>query len=140
MGNTKDVDGLGIIERLAGAINAHDPDGVADCFDDEVESVQPAHPARTFRGREQVRRNWAQILGGVPDLRATLVRCVAEGDGAWSEWHWTGTRGDGQPFEMRGVTIQRFRGDVIASVRFYMEPVDGGGPDVAGAIRGAVGR
>jgi hypothetical protein len=85
-----------------------------------------------------VRRNWSQILQGVPDLRANLLRCVVEKDEAFAEWHWGGTRIDGTTFDMRGVTVQHVIGDRIASVRFYMEPVDTRGAGIAEAVSQAV--
>ena len=51
-------------------------------------SETPAHPQRTFRGADQVRRNWEQIFAGVPDLRADLLDAVVDGDTVWSEWDW----------------------------------------------------
>ena len=130
-----------IVERLRTAINKHDLDGVVGCFAADVESVQPAHPARSFRGAEQLRRNWTQILGGVPDLRAELLSCAVTGDRVWTEWHWLGNRVDGARFEMSGVTVQQVRGDTFGSVRFYMEPVEVNGADITTAVReGVTGR
>ncbi len=123
-----------VVERLRAAIDAHDLDALVGCFASDVDSRQPCHPARDFRGAAQVRANWSQILGGVPDLRATLVRSTAAGDAIWCEWDWAGTRRDGQPFAMRGVTILTIAHDRIAAVRFFMEPVEQGGVDVARAI------
>ena len=123
-----------IVERLMVAINAHDLDGVVACFADDVESHHPAHPSRSFRGTDRVRSNWRRILGGVPDLRANLVSCVVDGPSAWTEWIWNGTREDGGRFEMRGVTIQVVRDGAIASVRFFMEPVEVGGAAVSEAV------
>jgi len=110
--------------RLQRAINAHDLDGIASCFDPEYDSIQPLHPERAFRGSEQLRRNWAQILGGLPDLRADLLRWAVNGDELWTEWEWSGTRPDGTPGVMRGVTVQGLRDDLVAWVRFYMEPIE----------------
>ena len=123
-----------MIERLAAAMNDHDLEALADCFDENVASEQPVHPARGFTGRAQVRKNWAQIFGGVPDLRAELVRSISDDDTAWAEWDWSGTRVDGTPHRLRGVTILGIRGDRAAWVRFYMEPVEQGGPSIDGAV------
>ncbi len=71
----------------------------------------------------------------MPDLHAELVSAVVDGDTVWSEWDWRGTRRDGSPHRMRGVTIQRLTGDRVASVRFYMEPVEEGGAGPAEAVR-----
>lgn len=133
-----DQDPRAIVDRLASAINAHDLVAMTACFAEDVESHQPAHPARSFRGVEQLRSNWRQILAGVPDLRADLLRCVVDGQTAWTEWTWSGTRADGTKFDMRGVTIQGVRDGRIASVRFFMEPLEAQGADVATAVTQAV--
>ena len=123
------------IERLQAAINSHDLDALVACFTPDFASRQPAHPSRDFNGSEQVRQNWAMIFAGVPDLRARLVRSAASGDTLWAEWEWSGTRRDGQPHEMRGVTVQGIDRDRLSWVNFYMEVVESAGADVMAAIR-----
>ena len=127
--------GVAVVERLQAAINAHDLDALASCFTAGFVSTQPAHPARNFTGREHVRQNWTMILAGVPDLKADLLSSAVTGDSVWAEWRWSGTRRDGQPHEMRGVTVQKVTGGLISQVNFYMEVVDSGGADVVSAIR-----
>ena len=112
------------LERLRQAINTHDLDSMIDCFADDYRNETPAHPARDFVGAEQVRQNWTQIFGGVPDIEATLVRSSAAGDTAWAEWEFAGTRRDGAAHLMRGVTVMGLRGGRAQWARFYMEPVD----------------
>jgi ketosteroid isomerase-like protein len=130
-----------IVERLQRAINTRNLDALTGCFCDDVESCQPAHPARNFRGCEQLRRNWTQILASVPDLRAELLGCLSDGTEAWAEWQWRGTHHDGSAFELRGVTMQRARDGAIAAVRFYMEPVERAGLTIDAAVAQlAVGR
>ena len=123
-----------VVQRLQQAINDHDLDAMVACFDPDYDSDQPAHPDRSFRGSEQVRKNWTQILGGVPDLKAELKRWAANGDEVWTEWEWRGTRRDGNPWVMRGVTIQGLRDDVVAWMRLYMEPVEESGAGVEQAV------
>ncbi len=120
-----------VLERLRRAINRHDLDAMAACFEPDYHSEFPAHPDRTFRGHEQMRKNWTQIFGAVPDIKAALLRCASERDTVWAEWEWKGTRADSAPFTMRGTTIQGVKQDRIAWVRLYMEPVqeDGAGAD-----------
>ena len=113
-----------VIDRLLDATNRHDLEGIAGCFAPDFENRTPLHPARSFRGREQVRRNWEQILTGVPDLRATIVRRAVDGDSVWTEWEMAGTRRDGAHHLMRGVMVFGIARDVIAEVSFYLEPVD----------------
>ena len=91
------------------------------------------HPARGFVGREQVRRNWEQLFGGIPDLHGTVTARAVAPDGVWTEWEMRGTRRDGVVHLMRGVVIFAVTGAEIAAARFYLEPVDvdTGGVDAA---------
>jgi ketosteroid isomerase-like protein len=125
-----------VVERLMQAVNAHDLEAMVACFADDYLNETPAHPRRGFRGNEQVRRNWTQILAGVPDLRASVPRMAVDGDAVWTEWDMSGTRRDGGAHAMRGVVIFRVAGDVIASARFYLEPVE----ETSGDADAAVGR
>ena len=61
------------------------------------------------------------------DLEA-MVGCFAED--YVTEWDISGTRRDGAPFALRGVVIFGVTGDVIASARFYLEPVEETSGDV----------
>lgn len=115
-----------LIERLLAALNAHDLDGAASFFHPDYRSEQPAHPARAFVGRTQMRANWEAMFSGVPDFRAELRRTVVDGDCTWSEWRWSGTRGDGGPFAMSGVTIFRIQDEQITDGQLYMEEVERG--------------
>jgi ketosteroid isomerase-like protein len=120
-------------------MNSHDLEALVEVFDPDVLSETPAHPQRTFRGADQVRRNWEQIFAGVPDLHAELLDAVVHGDTVWSEWDWHGTRRDGAQHRMRGVTIQRFKEARAVAVRFYMEPVEEDGPAPGEAVRRIIG-
>lgn len=124
-----------VIERLGDAINRHDLEALAACFAPDYASEFPAHPDRTFRGTAQMRKNWAQIFGGVPDIAATLLRSASDDGTAWGEWEWRGTRADGAPFAMRGVTIVGIAHDRITWARMYMEPVETGGAGNDAAVR-----
>ena len=112
------------VERLRDATNRHDLDGLVACFAEDYENQTPVHPARGFRGRAQVRRNWEEIFAFVPDIRAEVVASVIDGDTAWTEWDMTGARRDGSPLHMRGVVIFGVRDDLAQWARFYLEPVD----------------
>ena len=128
-------DAASIIEAIGSAINGHDLEALVGCFTPTYRNETPVHPARSFEGREQVRRNWSRILGGVPDLRATLVRSAAAGDEAWAEWDWSGTRVDGASVRLRGVTIMAVRDGRVDAARFYMEPVDDSIEDVESVVQ-----
>jgi len=129
-----------MVDRLVHATNAHDVDAVAACFAEEYENETPVHPARSFRGREQVRRNWEQIFGFVPDLRAEVTRTAVDGETVWTEWEMTGTRRDGSAHQMRGIVLFGVREGVARWARFYLEPVDLTGGTVDDAVREQVVR
>jgi ketosteroid isomerase-like protein len=126
-----------MVERLTEAVNAHDLEALTSCFALEYRNETPAHPARGFQGRSQVRRNWEQIFAAVPDITAE-VRSIADADTVWSEWEMRGTRPDGSPHLMRGVVIFGVEGSEATWARFYLEPVQEGGGDVDETIRRTV--
>ncbi len=131
---------LALVDRLVQATNDHDVNAVAACFAEDYENETPVHPARGFRGREQVRRNWTQIFEFVPDLAAEVVRSTADGDTAWTEWEMTGTRRDGTAHHMRGVVVFGVRDDLVQRARFYLEPVDLADGSVDDAVSAQVAR
>lgn len=123
MSPTQATPGDELLAQIAQAIDAQDVDALTSVFADDVESCQPAHPGRQFRGSAQIRQNWSALFAAVPDLRAQLERSTTDGSTVWPEWAWTGTRRDGQPHHMRGVTILGEHDGRAAWVRLYMEPV-----------------
>ncbi|HEY1640176.1 MAG TPA: nuclear transport factor 2 family protein [Streptosporangiaceae bacterium] len=118
-----------MVHRLCQATNARDLDALVACFAPDYRNETPAHPERGFTGRDQVRTNWQQIFAVIPDLRADVLRCAADGSTVWSEWEHRGTRPDGSAHVMRGVAIFGVEDGVAAWSRFYLEPVEAGGED-----------
>jgi ketosteroid isomerase-like protein len=128
------------VERLRDATNRHDLDGLVACFAEDYENQTPVHPARGFRGRAQVRRNWEEIFAFVPNIRAEVVASAVDGDTAWTEWDMTGARRDGTPLHLRGVVIFGIRDGLAEWARFYLEPVDVSSGTVDDALRQQVVR
>ena len=127
------------IERLLGATNAHDVEGIVACFAEGYTLESPLHPARSFRGKQQVRTNWTQILAAVGDLEARLVSSARDGCTAWTEWEMVGTRRDGCSHCMRGVFIFRVEDDLIVNGRMFLEPVDVSAGDMNEGLRKVLG-
>jgi ketosteroid isomerase-like protein len=127
------------IERLVRATNAHDIDAIVACFAEDYVLDAPAHPARSFRGNAQVRSNWTQILGGVPDVTMKLTRSACDGETVWTEMEMRGTRRDGVAHAMCGVFIFGVREDLIRWGRIFLEPVDAGAGDMSAAVREQLG-
>jgi ketosteroid isomerase-like protein len=128
------------LDRLARATNDHDLDALVACFADDYENEVPAHPARGFRGRDQVRRNWEQIFAFVPDLRADVRTAVFDGSMAWTEWDMRGTRRDDSAHHMAGVIVFEVVDGVGRSARFFLEPVEETTGTVDDAVRSQVVR
>ena len=131
--------GAALLDRLAAAASRHDLDALVGCFVPGYRNETPAHPAQGFTGREQVRRNWQQIFAIMPDISATVLRSCCDGEVVWSEWEMTGTRPDGTPLQMAGVIIFGVRDGLFSWARFYLEPVQAGGPEVNQAVRQRAG-
>ena len=129
-----------VIDRLVVAMNAHDLDAAAGLFHEGYRSEQPAHPGRAFAGRAQMRANWEAMFAGVPDLQVEICRSVRDGEMTWTEWRWSGTRSDGQAFEMRGVTLFEITGDQIVAGRLYLEEVERDVVDIEQAVETLSGR
>jgi ketosteroid isomerase-like protein len=128
---------MSVIDRLLAATNAHDVDAITACFAIDYTLDSPLHPARSFKGNAQVRRNWTQILGAIRDLSARIVGSACDGATAWTEWEMSGTRPDGAPHLMRGVFVFRIENDAIVTGRMFLEPVDESPVDANEAVRRA---
>jgi ketosteroid isomerase-like protein len=138
--STATSSGLAVLDRLRSAVNNHDLQAMTGCFAADFNNETPAHPSRSFRGRDQVRKNWEQIFAAVPNLEAVLVASATNGETVWAEWEMRGTRLDGMSHLMRGVAIFSLGDEMFSSVRFYLEPVELDGVGVDGAVQKALGR
>ena len=124
-----------VVERLRQAMNRHDLGEFLACFDSDYRSEQPVHPNRGFGGRQQVEKNWSALFEAMPDFHAKLVATAHEGDTVWAEWHWTGTRANEAPLDMRGVTLFGIKIDRVVWGRLYMEEVEKVGGDIDETVR-----
>ena len=129
-----------VVDRLATAMNAHDLDAVAGLIHPDYRSEQPAHPGRVFTGRAQMLANWEAMLAGIPDFRAEICRSVQDRDTTWTEWRWSGTRSDGQAFQMRGVTLFKVADGQIVAGRLYLEDVEQDAIGIEQAVEDLSGR
>ena len=123
-----------VVRRLRDATNAHDLDAIVACFASDYRNETPVHPARSFVGDEQVRRNWLQILAAIPDISTKIVASAVSGTVVWTEWEHRGTRRDGTAHLMRGVIVFGISDGLIASARFFLEPVEEASGDVEAAV------
>src|SRR5487761_1320279 len=115
-------------KRLVDAVNRHDLDALVDCFDPGFVNETPLHPPQSFTGRDQVLRNWTRIFSVLPDLEATVLRRVVDGETIWMEGDMRGHRAVGSTHLTQGVNIFGIKDDRFAWVRFYLEPVEQNAP------------
>lgn len=129
-----------VVERLAALMNEHDLPKAAALMHQDYRSEQPVHPGRAFVGRAQMKANWKAMFDGIPDFHAELVRSVQDGETVWAEWHWTGSRSDGEPFEVRGVSLFEVQQDQIVAGRLYLEEVIRDDAGIEDAVQELSGR
>lgn len=119
-----------VLERLLRSTNAHQLDALVDCFAADYQLTDPVHPARSFTGAAQVRKNWGTAFGAFPDIRLDVEQQAVTDAGFWLEAAQVGTRQDGMRLDARMVFIATVAAGRIASAHIYVAPVEPGGPDV----------
>jgi hypothetical protein len=113
-----------LLERMRAALDAHELDTFVGFFREDYVGERPRHPGAVVSSREDVRRNWAEVISDVPDLRIDIPAAVQDGNTIWSEWRAYGTARSGAMLELRGVIIFGVQDDQVAWSRMYLEPVE----------------
>jgi ketosteroid isomerase-like protein len=113
-----------LLERIRAALDAHDLDAFVAFFREDYVGERPRHPGSAVSSREDVRRNWEEVISDVPDLRVDVPAAVEDGNTIWSEWRAYGTALSGATLELRGVIIFGIQDDQVAWSRMYLEPVE----------------
>lgn len=119
-----------VLDQLIASTNAHDLDGLVDCFAEDYRLTDPLHPARSFNGSAQVGKNWATFFTAIPDIHVEVAQRVATDDGFWLEASQVGTRRDGFQLDGRMVFIAAVTAGRISSAHLYLGQVEPGGPDI----------
>ena len=119
-----------VLDGLVTAANSHDIEGLVDCFAPDYTLTDPVHPARSFTGAAQVRRNWTTMFDAVPDVGLDVQNVAVTEAGFWLEAAQVGTRRDGHHLETRMVFIAAVAGGHISSAHMYAAPVEPGGPGI----------
>jgi ketosteroid isomerase-like protein len=136
MSGGSQVDARSVVERFVQAINGHDLEAIVGCFAPDYHDVEPVHPNRQISsGQVEVHKRWATVLDSLPDFRTEVERVAVEGDTAWIEHDWSGTRGDGTRLHLRGVNIFGIRDGQFAWGHIYMETVEEDGIDIEERVR-----
>jgi len=119
-----------IVADYAAALNAHEPAEVASLYAEDAVVEQAVRGGNVFRGRAEIAGWVAANLQGVPDLTVTTESTIAEGDRiAWA-WVYRGAytgrypghpAGQGQPIELRGVSLLELRDGLIERETVYFD-------------------
>lgn len=107
--------------RWIEALNAHDLDRAAACFDPDYRDRSAAPDGSVASGRDDLRAAFLLLLRDAVDLRAELVSAVEDGGAVWVEWRMWGRRPDGSPIEFAGVNILGVEGGRFRWGRAYTE-------------------
>jgi ketosteroid isomerase-like protein len=113
-----------LVERMRAALDAHDLDTFMEFIREDYVGERPRHPTAVVSSRDDVRRDWEEVMADAPDLRVDVPAAVQHGNTIWSEWHSYGTSRSGARLELRGVIIFGIEDDQVAWSRMYMEPVE----------------
>lgn len=113
-------DNISAQEALGAAVNAHDLDGIASHFAEDVIDHDPAPDQG--EGRAGIRDFWSAMLTGFPDAAIEPATLVADDENVVVAYTFTGTHDGefqgleptGRRIEVRGVQIGRFEDGVIA--------------------------
>jgi len=126
------------VAQLVTAVNDRNLEALVGLFSRDYVNQTPAHPARSFTGNPQVRRNWETIFAAVPDLSAEVTAQALVENSVWTEWTMDGTRRDGLEHHLRGVVIFTVVDGQATEARFYLEPLDTTDGDVNAAVNAMV--
>jgi steroid delta-isomerase-like uncharacterized protein len=83
-----------VLQRIADAWNAHDPDAVAAFYAEDVEVRDVAFP-EPLHGRQAIRDLAAGYMAAFSDLRVEISEPIVSGNRSAQEWKVTGTN-DGE--------------------------------------------
>ena len=79
-----------LLERLTEAWNAHDPDGVAECYAPDAVS-RDVTLGEALHGRGAIRNAAEMYMHAFPDIRFEIMRVFGSADSVCEEWRATGT-------------------------------------------------
>ncbi|MBW3632839.1 MAG: ester cyclase [Chloroflexi bacterium] len=122
--------GPALIEDYLAALNAHEPERVAALYAEDAVVEQAIERGNTFVGRDEIRGWVAANVQGIPDLDVTTESIISEGQRiAWA-WVYRGAytgqfpglpAGQGQPVELRGVSLLELQDNMIVRETVYFD-------------------
>jgi ketosteroid isomerase-like protein len=108
---------IGFLESFLAAWNRHDIEGIIELLEPDCQYI--TGDGAGVQGHEQIRTLLADFLGRFRDAHWRDATHFISGDRGASEWIFTGTGADGQPFKMDSCDLFTFRNSKIAVVSAY---------------------
>ena len=109
------------IQQLFGEVlNRRDADALVEYW---AEDIVEEFPVGTFRGRDEVRRYFAETFAAVSDFHIEAQRIVGEGETVFVKWRitgtfsgapWMGIEPNGTRIEIDGIDWFTFRDGLVA--------------------------
>ena len=110
-----------LIHRYFDAFNAHDIEGVMDCFHRDPVIIDPT--GKPFKGRDEVQRHYETGFALFPDGRCDLRMCTGNGGRGVAESFFHGTRPRfGKVVEALGAEVMEIVDGKIKEIRDYHRP------------------
>jgi steroid delta-isomerase-like uncharacterized protein len=119
------------VRRFFEALGRRDLHAMSECWSEDV--VEDIVALRVLRGKPDLRDNFRELFGAVPDLETTVTRIVADEGHAVVEWRMSGTF-SGAPFqgleptgravELRGLDLFEIEDDLIKSNTAYYDGME----------------
>lgn len=106
-----------LFERL---LNGRDAEALVPYW---AEDIVEEFPVGTYRGRDEVRRYFAETFAAIPDFHIRVVSAAAEGDKVFIRWHvtgtfsgavWMGLEPTGKRLDLHGIDCFTLRDGLVA--------------------------
>ena len=123
MTNTKEL-----LHKWIDAFNAHDVDGLVECYDEDAINFQVA-AGQPVIGIAKIREDFESFFHAFPDTYANVENLM--GDGDWAAWEWLGggtltgeflgKQPTGESYQLRGCGFFEYENEKIILQRGYWD-------------------
>ena len=109
-----------VAESYLASFASADPVAVAAHVTDDFENIQVSELGSGCSGRDSYRERLADFLASFEDLRYAISELISERQTVVAAYTMR-FKSDGRDFEIEGVMIMTFRGELIASRKDYWD-------------------
>lgn len=108
------------VEAALAALQRLDVEGLVGMYVDGF-VFEDAAAGQTITTRNDLAEYFRHLFS-TPDVAFTDVASFGCGDGATAEWVWSGTRPDGKPFSVKGVSVFKLAARGIKREAVFYDP------------------